>query len=213
MERVKRLIGYCIIISLTIAMKAEGFEGSITFVKETFYDTSYMICYVKGNLIRLEELNSKKQIINIFLVDEQKESILLINPEKKLYSKLNQKATIKSCCDKFVIQKTDISKVINGELCYQWRVKCKESNSEISYWVMQTNFHFFEKFVHIFGDTENNWRFFSQIPDSQGYFPMLCIERNLVRDEKQRTWVSKINHQQVNDRMFQVPNDYKPFNF
>jgi hypothetical protein len=111
MQRIRGLICYVFIItSLTLGLKAGGFEGSITFVKESFYDTSYMVCYVKGSMIRLEELNSKKQIISVFLVDTQKESILHINPEKKLYSKLRKKPLSRYKEEKFVIQKTDNSK-------------------------------------------------------------------------------------------------------
>ena len=68
--------------------------------------------------------------------------------------------------------------------CYQWSVKCKEKNTEISYWVTQNNFDFLEKMVKILNQTERSWEFFTHIPQNQGFFPMLSVERNLVRDEK-----------------------------
>jgi hypothetical protein len=211
--RIIRVFASFLILSLGLLsnLNAIGFEGCITFVKESVYDTTYMLCYVKGDMLRLEECNSKKKVVNVFLIDTQKETIVLVNPGKKLYSHLRQKPVRNYKPDSFIIQKTGLTKTINGEICQQWRVKSKESNSEMSYWVTQNEFFFFEKLARIFQNTETNWKFFSQIPNSQGFFPMVCVERNLVRDEKGRTRVMAINRKQINDNMFVVPSSYKPY--
>jgi hypothetical protein len=90
-------------------------------------------------------------------------------------------------------------------------VKSREKNTEISYWVTQNNFDFFEKMVKVINQTDLNWDFFNQIPQTQGFFPMLSVERNLVRDEKNRTSVLQINWRSIDSALFRIPSDYKLF--
>ena len=55
--------------------KTQSFEGEITFIKETSKDTSVYTYKVKNNIIRIDELNKKLELINYMLVDIKKEEI------------------------------------------------------------------------------------------------------------------------------------------
>ncbi|NJO69177.1 MAG: hypothetical protein HC830_07760 [Bacteroidetes bacterium] len=47
------------------------------------------------------------------------------------------------------------------------------------------------------------------IPETEGYIPVLAVERNLVREEKQSIHITSINERQVPARLFEIPKDYK----
>jgi hypothetical protein len=210
-EQIKKYFFYAILIFLPLICKAGGFEGSILLVKESCYDTAFYTYYVSDGKIRIEQLTSKKHLQNVYIINTQSEEVFIVDPAKKLYAKLKKKSPETINKSKYTILKTPNFKLINGIKCFQWRVKNKGKNTEISYWVTQNNFDFFEKMVKILTQTDLSLEFFKQIPQSQGFFPMLSVERNLVRDEKNRTSVIKINRRTIDSAMFHIPSDYKLF--
>jgi hypothetical protein len=209
--QIKKYFLYASLVFTPLLCKAGGFEGSIMLVKESCYDTAFYTYYVSDGKIRIEKLNSKKLLQNVYIVNTLNEEVYVVDPAKKLYAKLKRKASETNNEDQYVILKTANYKLINGTKCYQWRVKSREKNTEISYWVTQNNFDFFEKMVRILNKTDLNWEFFDRIPQSQGFFPMLSVERNLVRDEKNRTSVLFIERRTIDSAMFRIPSDYKLF--
>jgi disulfide oxidoreductase YuzD len=70
-------------------------------------------------------------------------------------------------------------------------------------------FDFFIKLIDILGSTENTSEFYRHIPDSQGFFPMLAVQRTMVRDERMRTKVVEIAPKNINSMLFEVPASYK----
>jgi|GEM_PF-192013 len=210
-RQVKKISVGFILCMFFMSFKLYGFEGSIMLVKESCYDTTFFTYYISDGKIRIDEFSSKKVLQDIYIVNTNTEEVFVINPSKKLYTKLKKRVTNINDDKHFIILKTANSKLINGILCYQWRVKDKEKNSEMSYWVTQNDFDFFEKMVRILNQTERTWEYFEHIPGSQGYFPMLSVERNLVRDEKMRTSVLQINRKPIDSVLFHIPTGYKLF--
>ncbi len=199
------------LVLLPFFSKAGGFEGSILLVKESCYDTAFYTYYVSDGKIRIEKFNSKKLLQNVYIINTSNEEVYVVDPAKKLYTRLKRKSQETNNESQYTILKSSNFKLINGTKCFQWRVKNKEKNTEISYWVTQNNFDFFEKMVRVLNQTELSWEFFNQIPQSQGFFPMLSVERNLVRDEKNRTSVLQIDRKAIDSAMFRIPSDYKLF--
>jgi hypothetical protein len=200
-----------VMVLIPFINQAKSFEGSITMVKESFYDTTFFTYYVSDGRIRIEECNSKKELQSVYLVNIIKEEVFVINPLKRMYTKLKKLDNALLAQNNFSIKKTDNYKLIKGVKCYQWRVKNREKNSEISYWVTQNNFDFFEKMVKVLNQTDRSWEFFNRIPNTQGFFPMLYVERNLLRDEKMRTAVLQIEQRPVDSSVFSIPKGFKMF--
>lgn len=199
-----------VFLLLQLICRAGGFEGSIFLIKESCYDTAFLKYYVSDGKIRIEELNSKKLLQHIYIINTVNDEVFIIDPVKKLYTKLRKKSQNFSNNDgQCTILKSQDSRFINGIRCYQWRVKCREKNTEIAYWVTQNDFYFFEKMAKILNSAERSMEFFTHIPLSQGFFPMLCVERNLVRDEKMRTAVLNIERKVVDSSLFSIPMNYK----
>ncbi|MBN1252963.1 MAG: DUF4412 domain-containing protein [Bacteroidales bacterium] len=192
--------------------KAQTFEGEITFVKETSIDTSYYSYKVKNNIIRIDELNKNLKLVNYMIVDINKQKIYALNPKRKIFTSLpvhpwdNNKDP-----DNYQVIKTQNYKTINGYLCYQWRVRNKKENTEVAFWVTNDQFSFFSDFLKIINRTEKSSTYYLKIPDTQGFFPMLSVERSLLRDFRLKLSVMKIEKKNLDISLFQIPSDYKYF--
>lgn len=190
-------------------INAAEFEGKISMVKESCFETSYFNYYISKNNIRIEELNSKKDLKGVYLIKLDSEEVFFLLPGKETYTQLKKKRLAHEALEQYVIKKTDNYKLINGTKCYQWRVKNKARNTEFAYWVIQNDFDFFEKMIKVMNQHDLSWEFFNRIPDSQGFFPMVSEERNLVRDKRMTTEVVQIKRKRIEPSMFSIPADYK----
>jgi hypothetical protein len=140
------------------------------------------------------------------------EEIYVLSPSKKLYTKLTINQRDHQDHENFIVQKTENHREVNGIDCYQWRVKNIERNTEIAYWVSQNDFYFFEDLIKLINHTDKTYDFFEKIPESQGFFPLLAVERTLLRKEKSRIYVANITKKSISDSMFTIPADYQLIN-
>jgi hypothetical protein len=189
-----------------------GFEGNITFVKQTIYDTTYSVYSVKNNLVRIDQHNARHQIVQTMIVDIQNENIVALCPTLKLYTKLRKNANNHIVTSEFQATKTKNYKYIDGYKCFQWLVRNRRINSEVSFWVVESDFDFFKSVATLLGKTEDYSSFcsyYDQIPKTNGFFPIMIVERTLVRDEKMRVSVQRINRCRVDEKTFKIPRDYK----
>lgn len=192
-----------------IINSSHTFEGIIKLVQKSHYDTTYFTYLVKNENIRIDKYDSEQTLIQSLLVNLENEEIYILSPAKKLYTKLELSDKLEPTSENFVIQKTQNSRIVNNYECYQWRVKNVERNTEIAYWVWQNDFYFFEELVSLLNQTDKTYEFFEKIPDSQGFFPILTIERTLLRREKLRIYVVDINKKTVDETIFNIPDDFE----
>ena len=192
-------------------LSANGFEGNITLVKQTFYDTTYYTFTVKGKLVRIDEKNARLQIMQSLIIDLQHKNITALSPSQKLFTTIQQLNAPVSQKD-FTVIKSDNYKYIDGRKCFLWRVRNVNLNMEVSFWVFESDFSFFNEVLGLLSRTEDYERFclyFDQIPNAGGYFPMLMVEKTLLRDDKMKVSLVRIDRKKVNSSVFVVPNEYK----
>ncbi|HRW61994.1 MAG TPA: DUF4412 domain-containing protein [Bacteroidales bacterium] len=202
------LVGFLVLVS-SFTKHVEHFEGKINIVQTTLYDTSFFTYYVKGCNVRVDKFDKNNQFVSSLIINLQKEEVFVVSPVKKMYSKLTIYNTGSSENENYIIKKTENCKIVNGYECYQWRIKNIERNTEVAYWVLQNDFYFFDKMVSLLARTEDSYAFFEKIPGKDGFFPMLSVERTLLRREKSRTAVVEINKKPVEDNLFIIPSDYE----
>lgn len=190
-----------------------SFEGVIDFVWEKYQDTTTYSYVVKNRKVRLEihdNCNCKK--VDSWLVfDLDAKTIIAFEPSRKIYKNITPKQYLKESSEDFKITAGDNvrnTKYINGYKCYQWRVKNTKENSEVAFWVAYDNFDFFTDFLKLWNRREKHARYFLQIPNTMGYFPMLSVERTMLREEKQRLKVLKITKKPIDDSLFAIPEDF-----
>ena len=189
-----------------------SFEGSIEMVQKSFYETSYFTYFVKNNKVRIDKFDRNHDITQSIIVNVKEKQVYILSPEEKLYVKLNLGQNLSDIENKYTILKTGNSRLVNGYKCYQWRVKNIEKNTEVAYWVWQNNFYLFSDLVKLLIKADNTYRFFNEIPETYGFFPMLSVERTLLRREKLRTSVVNINPQKLDVNRFNIPQDFEIMN-
>lgn len=190
-----------------------AFEGNIQLTKQSQYDTTYLIFYVKDSKARVDEFDESGQLTKTLLIDLITENIVALSPSLKLFTNVARYNDSPTKTDKqFDVLKTNNFKLIEGKKCYQWRVRNRLLDSEITYWVMESEMQFMVKLYSILDAAENYSSipsFYFQIPESEGFVPVLAVERNLVREQKQSMKVTSINERKVSGRIFEIPKDYR----
>jgi hypothetical protein len=205
------IIGLYILIAITAQAKSnlQKFEGSINFKKETVYDTSFVTIQVKGNLIRLDEFDRKKNLINTLIINLENEKVLALSPKRKLFYELRPSRAIRSPYEDTVIIRTKNEMVLDGYTCCQVRVKCVSRDTETSFWVAHKDFPFFNTMNKILQNIKSDVNVFSYFPDADGAFPMLIVERTLLRKEKMKIQVTGIKEVALSESLFTVPPEYQ----
>jgi hypothetical protein len=190
---------------------AGDFEGNLMMVKETFYDTTFYQLTVQKNLIRIDQKNSQNVIVQSIIVDTKNDKIIALSPNHKLFTEIQVKFSNQGGKNDLSIIPTQSFKIINGYKCYLWRVRNENLNSEISYWVYNSEFGFFQKAIRLLNSTEDYSNIFSSFPEIEKGtgLPIMTIERTLLREEKARITITSINNRKVNSDLFIVPSDYK----
>jgi hypothetical protein len=184
------------------------FEGSISLVRESVFDTTLITISVRGQMVRVDERDSHHRIISSHLIDLEKETIFALSPELRLYKQLTVTSPPNNSTSQLKIIKTGNYKKINGYKCYQWRIRDEQRNTEVAYWVAPERFMFLETILSLLNRTELSLKLFQHIPDSQHYFPMLTEERTLLRRMKLQIAVVEIVETSQKPEIFQIPQGY-----
>lgn len=202
-----------VVVSMSTNLFGGNFEGKIDVTKRTCYDTMYYSYMVKDSIIRIDNFNTNNILTTTLLIDLTKQRIIAIDQLHKQYKDLVFTLKENEQSNKYEIIKTDNTKIINGYKCYQWRVKNREKNSEIAYWVTKDGFYFFNHLMMILGANDNYADFFTQISDNQGYLPIWAVERTLVRFEKQQILITNIEPKKLEKNLFNIPPNYNRCSF
>ena len=203
------LLSFLIVIP-TFSSNNKSFKGSIKLAQETYYDTTYFTYYVKIPQIRIDKFDSNHKLEQSILVNLNSKQVYMVSNTKKMYTSPQTKENeINSIDENFIVLKTENSRMIGDYLCYQWRVKNKERNTEVTYWVTQNNFYFFNALLKIIGNIDKTYEFFAQIPESEGFFPVLSVERTILRKQKSKTYVVDIEKKDIAEDLFTIPSNFK----
>lgn len=193
--------------------QSNKFEGEIVFVKETLIDTSYFSYKIKGSKVRVDELDRNLNTKNYMIIDINAPLIYAVNPARKLYTNMpiHPWDYDNAPQSNFQIIKTENYKYLNGYKCNQWRVRNKKEDTEIVYWVAYDQFTFFKKLLRLINIADKNSDYYLRIPETDGIFPMLSVERSILRSWKSKLEVINISKKNIETTLFEIPNDYKLF--
>ncbi len=188
---------------------SQSFEGTIEFKRLLPNDTAVYIYHVKGQKVRIDEMaEDGKTVEGSMIVNLADKKMYALSHDRKLYMERPYKADNSGKMN-LELEKSTNSKFINGYKCTQWRVKNKDKDSEITYWVAEGKFDFFLPLLNVINRRDNFATFYTQLPESVGFFPMLAVERNFLRDEKGRLQVTKVNAHNLDNSFLEIPKEYK----
>jgi hypothetical protein len=200
----------CIYSSLSFSQQ-EKFSGTITFKNQNLTDTAYVTYNILNNLIRIDEADPHGKVYRSTIVDLETQSVKAIDPSKKMFTTVYPAQSGFRQPSGLEILRTGNYKYINGYQCYQWRIKDKELNTEVSYWVAESNFNFYADLVKAIPLTDNPYTFFLSIPIASNSIPMEMSERTLLRDLKSHLSVLNITEAILDPSLFEIPAGYSEF--
>ncbi|MCF8258550.1 MAG: DUF4412 domain-containing protein [Flavobacteriales bacterium] len=194
-----------ILLLTLVSATAQNFEGSIYFTKSNMMDVTRYAYHVKGNMVRIDEMQEgKEDLVAALLVNLETQETIALSHERKLYMK-RPKGTPVETPKGLELKKGELQKSINGRNCSQYRVKSRELDRELTFWVTDGNFDFFPKLLNVLKRKDHYSTFYLSIPDLNGKFPLTADELTLLRDKKGFLQVDKIESKKLDDRMFAIP--------
>ncbi len=200
-----------LVFSLNIfAQQGNGFEGIIKIMKTNKTDTVYLTFQIKAGKVRIDEFNQAHKKEKYTIVDINIPQIIFLKPDKKIYTKISAYRLKADLDTNTQIIKTGNYKYILGEKCFQWRLKIPALNTEITYWVVSEKYIIFNKILSLM-DSDIAGKYFLSIEGHENVFPMLVVERSMLREWKSQIEVLEIKNTSINNHIFEIPGDYKFF--
>lgn len=190
---------------------AQPFEGTIEFKRITDTDTTNYIYYVKGTQVRIDEIGGKShKAEGTYLIDMEDKTIHALNHERKLYME-QPTPPAPVTTGTFSVKKEQTPKNLQGYKCAEYTITNKEENTQITYWLADGKFTFFEKLLRQLNRKDKSSIYFLQLPDIKNTFPMLSIQQSLDGKDVIRLEVTKILKKDVDPALFELPKGYSKF--
>ncbi len=199
------LLSASLIVLFAATSFAQNFEGSIYFTKSNMVDVTRYAYHIKGKMVRIDEIQEgKDELVAALLVNLETKETIALSHERKLYMKRPKGAEVE-LPKGLEVKVGELKKSILGRSCQQYRVKSKESDREVTFWVTEGNFSFFPKLLEILKRKDNFSTFYMNIPELDGKFPLVAEEWTLLRDKKGFLQVDKIDEKKLDDKLFAIP--------
>ena len=200
-----------VMVAFSLTTVAQSFEGIIEFKKSSTTDTTSYVYTVKNNMVRIDEIGSKsRKVEGSFLVDLDAKTMKFLNHDRKLYGDQNTPAApvIKGTC---TVKKGQNVKNLQGFKCVEYIVTNNEETTQVTYYIADGKFSFFEKLLRQLNRKEKSAIYFLQIAEVKNMFPMLSIQTDLAGKETSRLEVTKISKKEVDPAVFEIPKGYNKF--
>lgn len=195
-----------IILPLRSFSNLANFEGKIKILKEGVYDTLQIELSVKNDIVRIDEISTHNIMLKSYLVNLSEERIFALSYGKRLYTEV---MLASNGGQPVAVVKTPNYMEIDGTKCYQWRVKDKVKNSEITYWVAPQNFNFIKPLVSILNRSQTPLDVLGQFPQVNGYLPLICVDRTMFRKVKETMRVVSIKPLKLPESLFVIPAGFR----
>jgi len=185
------------------------FEGVIEFTKTIGTSVTTYKYYVKGNNVRIEELSTDGRITGIMLVDIKNDSIVALNPKRKLYMDVPNRRRIPEFEATVNKQKKKVSALDHN--CSVYKVTCKAEDRIITYKIAENDFEFFAPLLKTLNRKDKQALYFQKIADLTGAFPMVGEERKLDGTLVSKLKVKKVTRASIDASLFSIASGYEKF--
>ena len=207
--RIQKLAAVCLFTLASVAVFAQGFEGSIYFTKSNMMDVTQYAYHVKGDKVRIDEMQEgSDKMVATLIVDLKSGDMYAISHERNLWMKRPSKdgdAKVSGA----EVKKGSLERSIHSKNCSQYRVKNKEANREVMYWVTEGDYAFFPRLLEILKRKDNFSTYYLAIDGLENKLPMMAEENTLLREKKGFLQVDKIEEKELPAVMFEIPQGYE----
>lgn len=186
------------------------FEGVIEFRKHTSIDSITYIYYIKENKVRLDEIGVRsRRVEGTYIVDLKEKKIVVVSHDRKLYMDKPQTAPAKPSGTPEVI-KTKNTRTIQGYKCTEYIVKNANDDTQVTYWITNGKFDFFDPFMKLVTRKEKLITYYRLLDLGAGSFPMLAIETVLSTGRVSGSMeATKVEKKTLDSALFEVPKGYE----
>ena len=201
-----------IVLGVTLGSMAYAgtpFQGTIKFTKTIGPVTANYIYYVKGDKIRVEELSENGEIQGIMIVDTKENTVKALSPERNMFIDVPNKRPARET--EVYVQKTNNKKTINGYECTEVKVTGKDDGREVTFWAADDDFDFMVPMLETLNRKDKLAVYFMNIPNFQGSFPMLGIEKKTDGVELTKLQVVDVTKSNLSNDLFTIPANYSKF--
>lgn len=203
--RIQKIVAACLLIVASFGAFAQGFEGSIYFTKSNMMDVTQYAYHVKGNMVRIDEMvEGSDKLVATLLVNLETGEMIALSHERNLWMKRPSKDEDSESGNAEVKEGT-LKRSIHGMNCSQYRVRDKDADREVMYWVTEGDYSFFPKLLSILKRKDNFSTYYMQLEGLENKLPLMAEENTLLRDKKGFLQVDKIEKKKLADALFQIP--------
>lgn len=186
------------------------FRGILEYVEYTPFDTTYFKVYVSNTRIRVDSYKENNGAVEKTLIYRLKENkVIVLKPSRKIYQLLDvnsmDKQNINGC--EIILNESNY-KYINGFKCIQYRVKNIRENTDITYWIPESDFPFYYEMISMKRSMLRVHKYFFMLPNYKVAFPMQTVERSLLREKKSSYKVIGFKEVALKNDIFEIPKGY-----
>ena len=193
----------------TLAFAGNPFQGTIKFTKTIGPVTANYTYYVKGDKIRVEELSETGEIQGIMIVDTKENTVKALSPERNMYIDVPNKRPARET--EVYVQRTTNKKTINGYECTEVKVTGKDDGREVTFWAADDQFDFMVPMLETLNRKDKLAVYFMNIPNFEGAFPMVGIEKKTDGVELTKLQVTEVTKSDLTNDLFTIPKNYSKF--
>lgn len=193
----------------TAVLTAQSFEGILEFTKTKGPIVSTYKYYVKGDHIRVEEINKDGNVEGIMLVNTKENTVVALSPERKVYMDVPNNRTLP-------VPNVDVAKMknrkeIQGYQCSEWKVTSKSDGRVVTYWMAEGKFDFFIPLLNTLKRKENLSNYYLALSGAEGMFPMFGMETTTDGTEVEKLEVTNVRELTIGMDFFVIPTEYTKF--
>ena len=187
------------------------FEGVIAFRKITGSDTVQYVYYVKGNLVRIDELTKHTGIVSGSLIANlDKSSIVSLNRERKIF--MDYKPTGAAPVG-FQPQVTPLESVaaVAGVKCKGFELKNPTDGTVVTYSIGSNNCGFVKKLLALLQRKDKISVYFQLLKEANDGFPFLAVMKDAAGKVDTRLEVTQFTAKSIDAGLFAIPADFQPY--
>lgn len=205
----KILISSLLFFIFSLVASASPFEGIIYFKKSGETEQSFFRYYVKGDKVRIEDINEEGTLNGILLIDMSKVSLKMLSCSAQLYIDVPISPSTEQ--PRIKVDRTGEVKMISGKECELWNVLDTENYTRFEFWVHQDEYPFFTPMLRMLNRKDKIAKAWVGLLIGEDYFPFEGVEYSSTGKELTRLEVIEIEETKLDDELFIIPSNYSLF--
>jgi len=209
MKLYKYFLTALVLMLFSLSSIANPFEGIIYFQKTNEKEVNFFRYYVKGDNVRIEDVDEKGELNGILLIDMKKVSLKMLSCGAQLYIDVPISSQVES--PKVKIERTGEVKMIAGKECERWKIMDTEKFSSYEFWVNEGSYPFLTPMLRMLNRNDNIALAWISLMIGGDFFPFEGIEYSSTGKELTRLQVIEIKEMELDEELFDIPSNYSLF--